>query len=389
MGLPVLAVAACSGGWPAPQKTTHTTAWIPELPERDNDGLPTCPGGAFCVPAPVSVEGATAAAPFQMCADKAPMPEVVRTSRPENAMVSFYPAATENERRGDPAACCYSWVIPCPGGRPLRGSAGALTAETVPREGWASGNGAISAANVAVSGLPAAMRARLAAHWAREAAFEHASVASFGRAALALLAHGAPSDLVARAHAAALDEIEHARIGYALSTVYSGAPQGPAPLPLAGLAPLPASVADLAVETFLDGCVNETVAALALAEAADRAEDPALCALLRRIAADEERHAELGWITVGWAVKSGGPATASALAAAVASLEAEIAAAPPQRARPREQSDTAAHGLLGDPALAASRRAALAQVVLPCAKALLTSATHAARRATPAALAIS
>ncbi|MCA9546694.1 MAG: ferritin-like domain-containing protein, partial [Myxococcales bacterium] len=57
-----------------------------------------------------------------------------------------------------------------------------------------------------------AQRARLADHWTRQALAEHASVASFARFALHLMAVGAPPDLLVATHQAGLDEIEHARL---------------------------------------------------------------------------------------------------------------------------------------------------------------------------------
>lgn len=384
LGLPLVAVAACGPpSWPTPPKTTHTGPWVPRLPEPESNGLPRCNGGEICVPAPAQVDGARAAAPFEACAATVPIPEDLSLGRPDSVQVAFWEALTRHERQGDPAACCYTWVDPCPGGRPLRGAGGEVVAETVPRDGWTGGAAGTTASCVAVSRLPAAARDRLAAHWAREAAFEHASIASFGRAALALLAHGAPADLVARTHEAARDEIEHARAAYALASAYSGEGRGPGPLPLRDMAPLPATLADLAVETFLDACVNETVAALTLAEAADRAADPALRALLRRIAADEERHAELGWLTVGWALRAGSGDVAAAFTQAVSNIAAELAS--PSSPGPDDEFDGSAHGVPGAALRTAIRRAALAQVVLPCAEALVASTARAASAAGPRA----
>src|SRR5262245_889099 len=55
-------------------------------------------------------------------------------------------------------------------------------------------------------------RAALAAAWLRDAQMEHASIASFARFTLELLAVGAPAELVADSQRASLDEIEHARM---------------------------------------------------------------------------------------------------------------------------------------------------------------------------------
>jgi hypothetical protein len=171
---------------------------------------------------------------------------------------------------------------------------------------------------------------------------------------------------VAATHVAALDEVDHARIAYALASAYGGAPRGPGPLAVPSA--VTTSLPELAAETFLEGCAGETLAALSLREAAEAAKDPALRAVLERIAGDEERHAELAWRTVAWALRAGGPAVARALGLARGSLAAELEACdPPVTAA----LDLSAHGTLGDAARRAIRRRALVEVVLPCADALL------------------
>ena len=50
--------------------------------------------------------------------------------------------------------------------------------------------------------------------WLAAALAEHASVASFSKFALELLAVGAPASLLQRAHQAALDEIRHAQLSF-------------------------------------------------------------------------------------------------------------------------------------------------------------------------------
>jgi hypothetical protein len=114
------------------------------------------------------------------------------------------------------------------------------------------------------------------------------------------------------------------------------------------------------------------VAALALREAAAAAEDPAVRAVLSRIAADEERHAELAWRTVAWALGAGGRDVARALAAALEALRAE-----PDAREPAEGSSLAAFGVLDAASRREIRRRALAEVVLPCAEALLVAANPA------------
>jgi hypothetical protein len=78
------------------------------------------------------------------------------------------------------------------------------------------------------------------------ALLEHASVASFARFSLQLMAAGAPASLVEAAHRAALDEIEHARLTFRLASRYEGRALGPGPLPVDGSVAVDASLASLA-----------------------------------------------------------------------------------------------------------------------------------------------
>ena len=91
------------------------------------------------------------------------------------------------------------------------------------------------------------------------AAVEHASIASFARAALELLSLGAPADLVRDTHLAALDEIKHARDCYALASKLAGVELRPGALPTTPVdAP---SFATAAASTFRDACVGESLGA--------------------------------------------------------------------------------------------------------------------------------
>lgn len=133
---------------------------------------------------------------------------------------------------------------------------------------------------------------------------EYASVASFGELALRLLAVGAPAELVAACHRAALDEIRHADTCVALSG-------GPA----TAFGPIPgllgrrlggwrrsrrAQLQGLATESFLDGWVNEGAAAALLRSRAQRAASPREAEALGAMAEDEQRHAELARAIVTW-----------------------------------------------------------------------------------------
>lgn len=77
---------------------------------------------------------------------------------------------------------------------------------------------------------PASARATA---WAAAGSGEHASVAAFARLSLQLLRFGAPSDLLHDVHQAAMDELSHAEICWAIAQRF-GAPRvsaGPFPFP--------------------------------------------------------------------------------------------------------------------------------------------------------------
>jgi hypothetical protein len=158
-------------------------------------------------------------------------------------------------------------VTACPGGRSTEGI------ELPPLEG--SSAGAVLAAM---------------------SAMEAASVTAFRRLARELEAHGAPASLPRDARQAACDERRHARAMRALARRYGASPRSPRGSP-AG----PRSLAALARENAVEGCVRETWGALLAAWQAQRAEDPQARATFTAIADDERRHAALAWEIAAWA----------------------------------------------------------------------------------------
>jgi len=174
-----------------------------------------------------------------------------------------------------------------------------------------------------------------ARRWARAAQFEHASVASFARVALELLALGAPTSLVARAHRAALDEIAHADLAFALASSFAGADRDRAlgPGPLSALPSSPAVTPEsVARATLRDGCFAETLAALDARQRLAGAKSEAERDALERIAADEEAHAELAFSLLAWLTTRFGEPVRRAIALELADLEA---AAPTDRRAPQ------------------------------------------------------
>lgn len=256
---------------------------------------------------------------------------------------------------GLPCAADYGGEIACQTmdcaiGRPLLVEGRGRTSRPVAREDWL--------AEVEVPALDSApLRARLADHWRGVAALEHASVASFARFTLQLLAMGAPPELLLETQRAAADEIAHARLAYGLAAAY-GEAAGPGPLPMA----------DLRVETdryaivrglIEEACVGETLGAAEAHAAAECAEDADVAALLRRIADDESRHAALAWKSLRWLV--GTDAGLRAFAAEVFATAIETATRPPG-----EGLSAPEHGVLGPATRHAIHLAALREVVAPC-----------------------
>jgi hypothetical protein len=208
--------------------------------------------------------------------------------------------------------CCFDVCqgMPAPCGRPLVVDGRARVAPTVSRAGW-------SLSRLDVPGGTPDVRTRASRAWQKDAAVEHASVAAFARLSLQLLALGAPSDLVAAAHTAALEEIQHARICYAIAAALGDeTPLGPAPLAIAGVA-LHATLAPVAHEAAVESCIGETVSALVLTRAAESAGSDVLRAHLERMAEEEAEHAAFGWKLVAWACRVGGEPVRSAVSEAL------------------------------------------------------------------------
>jgi hypothetical protein len=199
-------------------------------------------------------------------------------------------------------------------GRPFRARDGrARRARSGRSAGWSDDTQAPQ-----VEKLAADERQRAALTWRADAEAEHASIAAFARLQLELLALGAPSQLVERAARASLDEVAHARACFSLASALAGEQIGPGPFPEA-TAPRPLlhrmdeALLRLAIESLIDGALNEGLAAACAREAAARARDSAVRSVLTRIAKDEAEHATLGWDICVWAATEHGSSCAAAL----------------------------------------------------------------------------
>lgn len=262
--------------------------------------------------------------------------------------------------------CCYSvpqpMMPPHPRGRAARIDGAPRVADVTTGKAWRSAQTLPQVVH-----LDDDLRARLAARWLQDAQMEHASIAAFARTSLELLAFGAPPELLIEAHEAALDEIAHARVTFALASAYAGRDLGPQSFHEVQRMTPAADWATFARETLVDGCIGETVAAAEAAEAAQRAEDPVIREALLGIAEDEARHAELAWRILGFALRKGGAEVAAVARAAWEELAS--------RDLPQEtgrDEDLTAHGILGDAASTQVRAEVLSAVVQPCLDGLLT-----------------
>jgi hypothetical protein len=191
----------------------------------------------------------------------------------------------------------------CVGGRALRVAREAVTARATDVEGWR-----VDLLAVETRWLRPDVRAELARLWTQSARDEHASVPAFSRLSLSLVALGAPARLVEAAHRAALEEIEHARLAFSLASAYAGEPVGPGRLPELQSAPAvtATSLAELAAESLVDGCLLEGVAAEVARRALERTRDEKARVALAIIARDEASHVALAWDVMHWCWTAGG-----------------------------------------------------------------------------------
>jgi hypothetical protein len=200
-------------------------------------------------------------------------------------------------------------------------------------------------------------------HYIDMAAMEHASVASFARFSLQLMALGAPAELLLDAHRAALDEIEHARTSYALAALFGKTSVGPDKLS-AAIAPIDASIGAFVKALVLEGCVGETLGAAEGRAAARNVTLREMGQALSNIAEDEERHATLAWRTLKWALETFGE---SARDAAARGFDEAIHL---YSADPFVPLAVESLGILSGKDLGILRRQVLSVVVAPCARAL-------------------
>ncbi len=305
-----------------------------------------CNHGTFCVPAPAAVE-VSATAPHEDCSAFTHLaPDAARSVKAEiraTLRVRFNAEETTRARSAQSDACCYTWFEHCRG-RPLVIGGHALVADVVERAGWA-------AAPLALAKSPLQ-----ACSWQREAAHEHASVAAFLRLANQLMVLDAPHTLIEGATRAAHEELRHAKIAFTIASSWAGVPLGPARLTLPVEPTL--SHTELAVTTYLEGCVAETVAA-AILRAALVHLPPVVRRLMRSVAADEERHAAYSWRLAAWFARE------QASRAAIAAMAERVTC-------PHARDALPSYGVIGPGERRSIAMTTLAQIVRPLTRALLS-----------------
>jgi hypothetical protein len=197
-------------------------------------------------------------------------------------------------------------------GRPFLVESVARMASVVPRRDW-SGH----APSPRVDHLTASERQSLAQHWTQLGQMEHASIAAFARFSLQLLALGAPPELVDACTRALADETAHAKLCFGIASAFADRALGPGPLDIDQSLTV-TSLSDVVDLVIAEGCIGETSAAVDALEAADAASDPVIRAAYAQIARDEQRHAELAFRFVRWALERDASSVRARIAAAIA-----------------------------------------------------------------------
>jgi hypothetical protein len=181
----------------------------------------------------------------------------------------------------------------------------------------------------------------------------------------------APADLLEGTARAMSDEIEHARLCFTLARRYGGREVGPGPMDTAGALDGSLDAVDVAELVIREACVGETLAAADAAGALAGATDDEVRAALERIAADELRHAALGWRFIAWVLEqtdaTGRARIARAFAHATRASRHQLAAS----SSAPDDDDLVGHGVLSSGARAALMQRTLREVIDPLHQALL------------------
>jgi len=136
----------------------------------------------------------------------------------------------------------------------------------------------------------------VAAHLAAAAHLEGASVFAFQALERELVAHGAPARLIFRARSAQRDEMRHHSAISRLAIRFG------ASVPAVEVEPTEIrTLAEVAIENAVEGCVRETYGAAVAAFQGESAGNLSIRRAMRAIAVDEAEHASLAWAVDAWA----------------------------------------------------------------------------------------
>ncbi|CAK0810580.1 unnamed protein product [Prorocentrum cordatum] len=220
-------------------------------------------------------------------------------------------------------------------------------------------------------------------HYQRVGLAEHASVASFSRAALELMEHGAPAGLIDRTLVAAREEIRHAQMALALASSWSAVPLRVTGIDGLSREPAGGDLVDFAKRTINEACAGETPAVLKALVGHHLASDGPVRRYLSAVVAEERRHAELAWVTAGWTlvheaesqirpaeqgrVRGG---VDEALSSVVSSLWAQV------NASARDAASEQSSRLLRAGIVPKELEAAVAQIAAPLAERLRSELLH-------------
>lgn len=173
--------------------------------------------------------------------------------------------------------------------------------------------------------VDANIRARIFAHWAREASAECASVPAFLAIARDLKRASAPENLIRAALQAAREEANHTALCTDIANMHADEAiitQAP-DVPRATDESLEALLERMALESFWDGCVAEGAAAVGARRSALSARDAETRLALGTIARDEHEHARLSRDILAFCLSAGGTSIRRALRASFEAKRAE------------------------------------------------------------------
>ena len=361
--VPSLALAACKD--PAPPPHARTARGDDPLASASGRAdhfrqfhMPSCPNGAFCVAE--SDEGRRRRGGTRALCEvrrdgHAPRRRGRLGTQAAFARSRSTPRTPRSSAQEGAAACCYTWVTPCPGGRAFRDATGTPSvARTIDRADWSAAIAALATAHLAVESEP---RSWITGRAKRRSSTRRSRPSRSSRSICSRSARRRSSSRRpardarrdrARAHRLrARDRLRRRPVG---------------PAALAALPGASRTLAAIARITFIDACVGESVASAALAEASRAGRDPVLRDLLATMARTRS-------------VTPSSPGASSPGRCAPAAPRS-FRSSPRRRTRSSTELLSLTHDVAASSEETALRAMVLREVVLPCTVALLGSMGH-------------